>query len=224
MYRTGDLCRWLPDGNIEYLGRQDEQVKIRGFRVEPGEIGTILEQHGEICQAVVVARPDGEDSYRLIAYVVATDAFDKETVTGWLRERLPEHMIPGWWVPLAELPLSVNGKVDRKRLPDPAPSSQPEGQYIAPRNATEEQLAAIWQELLGAERIGVDDNFFVLGGHSLLATRVLSAIRRDFCISISIRILFEFRTLEVLAKYLELELSRQATPAAALQQFTTLEI
>ncbi|MFA1628087.1 amino acid adenylation domain-containing protein [Rhizobium mongolense] len=183
MYRTGDLGRYLPDGNLEFLGRNDEQVKIRGFRIEPGEIAARLLEHKLVAEAVVVARADRAGDKRLVAYVVAktTDGSheaDGVELAAALRTHLggllPDYMVPAAFVRLEALPLMPNGKLDRKALPVPDDDAYARTVYEAPQGAVETALAAIWQELLGLERIGRHDNFFELGGHSLLAVQLLS--------------------------------------------------
>src|SRR6185312_12162553 len=160
LYRTGDLVRYLPDGNLEFIGRADEQVKIRGFRIELGEIEAGLLGYAGVRQAVVVAREG-----------LAVEAAE---LRGHLRRSLPEYMIPGAFVQLQQLPLTVNGKVDRRGLP--APEERGQAEYVAPRTATEQVLAEVWAEVLHLERVGIHDNFFELGGHSLLATQVIARV------------------------------------------------
>ncbi|SFE91411.1 non-ribosomal peptide synthase domain TIGR01720/amino acid adenylation domain-containing protein [Chitinophaga sp. CF118] len=180
LYRTGDLARWYPDGNIEYLGRIDDQVKIRGFRIELGEIESCLQQSGLVSNSVVLARTGNTGDKQLVGYVVPEAAFSKDAVQSWLKERLPEYMVPALWVPLEEIPLTSNGKVDRKALPEPEAGKLLNNIYEAPQNETQEKLVNIWQELLGAERIGILDNFFELGGDSISIIRVVSKISRVF--------------------------------------------
>ena len=177
LYKTGDLGRWLPDGNIEYLGRVDDQVKIRGYRIELGEIESVLNQNPDIQEAVVLAREDKQGTKRLIGYVVPSGTFDKQAIQNYLSIRLPDYMVPVLWVELASLPLTPNGKTDKKALPDPEITDQT-SVYVAPRNETEEALATIWEELLGLEHIGIYDNFFELGGDSILMIQVVSRMRR----------------------------------------------
>ncbi|MER8951102.1 phosphopantetheine-binding protein, partial [Mesorhizobium sp. M0809] len=175
MYRTGDLGRYLPDGNLEFLGRNDDQVKIRGFRIEPGEIAARLCEHAWVREAAVVAHGDGADDKRLIAYVVAAEAgSDHEdgstlaaTLRTYLSARLPDYMVPSAFVQLAALPLTANGKLDRKGLPAPDDDAYARAAYEAPQGEIETTLAQIWAELLRVERVGRHDNFFELGGHSL---------------------------------------------------------
>jgi amino acid adenylation domain-containing protein len=187
LYRTGDLTRFLPDGQVEYLGRIDFQVKIRGFRIELGEIEAALTALDGVREAAVVVREDlGEK--RLVAYVVG-EVF-AAVLRQALLERLPDSMVPAAFVKLAALPLTLNGKLDRKALPPPERQTSAET-WQAPRTPVEEVLAGIWGELLGFERVGVDDHFFALGGHSLMATRVLSRLREVFGVQIPLRELFE---------------------------------
>lgn len=181
LFRTGDLARYGPDGNIEFLGRNDFQIKIRGFRVEPGEIEATLLMYSGIREAVVVAREDSPDDKRLVAYYTTTD--DTSIYVDALREqlarRLPSYMVPAAYVQLASLPLNANGKLDRKSLPAPNNNSYPTQEYQAPIGPVEIGLAQIWSEVLQVKRIGRNDNFFALGGHSLLVMRLLERMRRD---------------------------------------------
>jgi amino acid adenylation domain-containing protein len=182
LYRTGDLARFLPDGNIEYLGRIDHQVKIRGFRVEPEEVEAALKLHPDINQAVIVPE-DGQSGEKLLAaYVVPTKTLDRGELRSFLRQHLPDYMIPSRLLMLKALPLNRNGKVDLPALAalsDEGESGM-EREFVVPRNPMEEQLAEIWAEVLQQERVGVHDDFFELGGHSLLATQIISRIRNAF--------------------------------------------
>jgi amino acid adenylation domain-containing protein/FkbH-like protein len=200
-YRTGDMARYLPDGRVEFLGRVDHQVKIRGFRIEIGEIEAVLRQHEEVAQAVVVARREG-GSARLVGYVAASPGEeDVEGLTARLRshlaERLPDYMVPAVFVVLDRLPLSPNGKIDRKALP--APDLRAGAVSTPPRTRTERELADIWREVLKREEIGIEESFFDLGGHSLLAIQVLSRLRAALGVEIPLRDLFEATTVETLA-------------------------
>ncbi|MEO6221367.1 MAG: condensation domain-containing protein, partial [Ginsengibacter sp.] len=179
IYKTGDLARWLPDGNIEYLGRKDEQVKIRGYRIELGEIEGVLQGCYLVSQAVVLAKENKEGGKRLVAYVVPTDAFEKETIQDFLKGVLPEYMIPVQWVEMETLPLTSNGKTDRRALPDPDVLELLSDQYIAPRNDFEKAIAIIWQDLLDVEAVGIHDNFFELGGDSIIIIQIVSRARRE---------------------------------------------
>ena len=202
MYRTGDLAKWLPDGNIEYLGRKDDQVKVRGYRIELGEIESVLQQSELVSQAVVMAKEDEQGNKRLVAYIVPNNEFERERILSYLKEKLPGYMVPALLIQLETLPLTANGKVDRKSLPDPGAAALSGDQYIAPRNSLEVKLAEIWQQLLQLERIGIHNNFFELGGHSLLAMRLVSAIRKKLEVEIAIKSLFNHPTISTLATHL----------------------
>lgn len=205
LYKTGDLGRWLTDGNIDYLGRLDEQVKIRGYRIEPGEIESVLNQSNLVRQAVVLVKVDNIGNNRLVGYVVPNEEVDIGAITNYLKGKLPEYMVPSFWVELENLPLTSNGKLDRKALPDPDVSKLINNEYVAPRNELEAALAEIWQELLGVTSVGVYDNFFELGGHSLLVMKMASRIKKRFMLSIPIQVLFQFTSINDLSNYLEWE-------------------
>jgi len=213
MYRTGDLARWRKNGQLDYLGRVDHQVKIRGFRIELGEIEAALTAIGLARNAVIV-REDRPDQKQLVAYLVATE-LDATALRAQLAERLPEYMIPTAFVALDALPLTPNGKLDRKALPAPDFTSR---ELREPRNAQEALLCALFADVLGLERVGIDDNFFALGGHSLLATQLVSRIRTRLSVEVAIRTLFEAATVAELSPRLShtatrLALSRQQRPA-----------
>lgn len=197
LYKTGDLARYLPDGNIEFLGRVDHQVKIRGFRIELGEIETVLGHHPDVREAIVVAVEDAPGEQRLVAYVITEpgSVLTSSALRKFLQEKLPAYMTPAVFVLLAAWPLLSNGKIDRRALPVPD-RARPEFEetFVAPRTPTEEMLAGIWAQVLGIERIGIHDNFFSLGGHSLLATQVVSRMRNAFQVEIPLRRLFELPT------------------------------
>jgi amino acid adenylation domain-containing protein len=201
LYRSGDLARFLPDGNVEFMGRMDQQVKIRGFRVEPAEIENGLKQHNDVLQAIVIPQEDKSGDKRLVAYVVSKKraAPSAEELRSFLQTRLPEYMVPTAIVNLESLPLTRNGKVDVSALPSPDQVLVTERLFIAPRNPVEEQLAEIWREVLGVKQIGVQDNFFDVGGHSLLATQVISRVRSTFRVQLSLRSLFDSPTVAGLA-------------------------
>lgn len=209
LYRTGDLGRYREDGAIEFLGRIDHQVKIRGVRIEPGDIEAKLLTFPNVEQALVTIREDSIGEKRLVAYVVCSKQFintDTELfgkLRAHLATRLPDAMMPSAFVRLDIMPLSANGKIDRKALPAPDMAGQSDRAYIAPRNPAEEVLLGIWKEVLAIERISVLDNFFDLGGHSLLAVQVLSRLRRAFGIEVPLRRLFEASTIETLALLVE---------------------
>ncbi|WP_413176159.1 amino acid adenylation domain-containing protein [Anabaena azotica] len=202
LYKTGDLARYLPDGNIEFLGRIDHQVKIRGFRIELGEIETLLSQHSQVQQAVVIVREDDPGNKYLTAYVVGeTETLTSSKLRQFLKEHLPEYMIPTAFVILKTLPLTPNGKVDRRVLPKPdTTNSELEAAFVAPRTWLEEQLAEIWCTVLHRQQVGIHDNFFELGGHSLLVTSVISRIRESLDIAIPLRSLFTAPTIAELAQ------------------------
>ncbi|HLL45145.1 MAG TPA: amino acid adenylation domain-containing protein, partial [Longimicrobiaceae bacterium] len=212
LYRTGDRVRWRPDWKLEYLGRSDHQVKVRGYRIELGEIEAALREAPQVREAVVVVHDAGAPGdRRLVAYVVATEGASAAAaeLRAHLRERLPEHMVPGVFVALEQLPLTGSGKIDRRALP--APEHGPVGAYLAPRTAAEEVLADIWAEVLGTTRVGVEDSFFELGGHSLLAIRVVSRVRQAFGTELPLRALFQMPTVAALADHVE-ALGRAGTP------------
>ncbi|HEY9812218.1 MAG TPA: non-ribosomal peptide synthetase, partial [Candidatus Sericytochromatia bacterium] len=226
LYKTGDLGRYLADGNIEFIGRIDNQIKIRGFRIELGEIESVLCQHPEVREAVVVAIEDIPGEKRLVAYfVLNVEMLDKTSLhnekstppippllrggkLGELREfikqKLPGYMIPSDFIMLESLPLTPNGKVDRKALPQPdCYNFNLHEDYIAPRTSVEEVLVEIWGKVLGKQQVGIHDNFFELGGHSLLATQLSSRIRDRLQVELAVRQLFETPTVASLAKYIE---------------------
>ncbi|MCQ4202712.1 amino acid adenylation domain-containing protein [Streptomyces coelicoflavus] len=200
MYRSGDLARWRADGTVEFLGRADFQVKIRGFRVELGEVEAVVASHPDIAQVAVVAREDQPGGKRLVAYVVPREGekADATDVRGFLSGRLPEFMVPAVVVVLDALPLTANGKLDRRALP--APEYGAVGAGRGPRNGHEQVLCAAFAEVLGAEKVGIDDSFFDLGGHSLLATRLISRIRTRLGVELPLRVLFEGPTVVQLAE------------------------
>jgi amino acid adenylation domain-containing protein len=202
IYLTGDLARFRNNGSIEFLGRIDDQVKIRGFRIEPGEIETTLTAHPAVREVVVVAREEVKGDRRLVAYIVAASDY-AEGLAGelrsFLKERLPDYMIPAAFVMLDVLPLTASGKIDRRALPAPDPASEADHLFEAPRTPVEETLAAIWSAVLKRDRIGAGDNFFDLGGHSLLATQVMSRIRSAFQLDLPLRLLFQHPTVAGLA-------------------------
>ncbi|HEX2300339.1 MAG TPA: amino acid adenylation domain-containing protein, partial [Pseudonocardiaceae bacterium] len=218
MYRTGDRARWTVDGMLEYRGRSDEQVKIRGFRIEPGEIEAALQDHAEVAEAVVVARKD-DGHPRLIGYVTAGEpaASGPSTLVAselraFLKRRLPDYMVPSAFVVLDEMPLTPNGKVDRRALPAPDGPLQPEATYVAPRTPVEQTLARIWAEVLGVERAGIEDNFFELGGDSILSLQVVSRARQAG-LRLASRDIFLHQTIAELAPAVGM-----ATPSAEIEQ------
>jgi amino acid adenylation domain-containing protein len=209
-FKTGDLARYLPDGNIEFLGRIDNQIKIRGYRIELSEIEAVLSQHPAVREAVVTACEDIPDDKYLIAYVVSNVGIPRQETQSFVLElrqflqgKLPEYMLPKAYTILESIPLNPNGKIDRRALPMPDSVTFDNLNYVAPRTQVEELLVEIWAKLLGKEQVGVRDNFFELGGHSLLATQLVSRIRDGFKIDLPVRNLFEAPTVEQFARYID---------------------
>jgi amino acid adenylation domain-containing protein len=202
LYRTGDLARYLADGTIEYLGRADQQVKLRGYRIELGEIEAILRTHPAVRDAVAHVREDVPGDKRLVAYTLAesTQQPTSDHLRAFLKQQLPDFMIPTAFVPLQSLPISPNGKLDRQALPAPD-GTRPDLErfYVAPTTPVEETLVSIWREVLAIDRVGIEDDFFGLGGHSLLATRVVSRVRAQLGVELPLRALFEQPTVKALS-------------------------
>ncbi|MFO0142601.1 MAG: amino acid adenylation domain-containing protein, partial [Aphanizomenon sp.] len=207
IYKTGDLARYLPDVNIEFLGRIDNQVKIRGFRIELGEIETLLITHPQISEAVVIDSDDIPGSKRLVAYIVETSSgtsLPQSQLRSFLKEKLPDYMIPSAFVVLDALPLTPNGKLDRRNLPKPD-QNRPDSaaNYVAPQTDVERTIATVWEKVLHLENIGIHDNFFEIGGHSLLATQIISRLRQILQMDLSVRTLFTAPTIASFAEYCE---------------------
>ena len=204
LYKTGDLARYLPDGNLEYLGRIDHQVKIRGFRIELGEIESVLAQHPQVRETVIIAREDQPGNKQLVAYLVGhQDSLVASCLRNYLKEKLPDYMIPSAFVQLESLPLTPNGKVDRRALPAPDRADRTlESSFVPPRNLLEQQLVQIWEDVLSISTIGVQDNFFDLGGHSLLAVRLMAQIQQQFGKNLPLATIFQTPTIEQLASLL----------------------
>lgn len=205
MYKTGDLSRYLPDGTIQFLGRADHQIKIRGFRIEPGEIEVAITKHPHVRQSVVIVREDTPGTPKLVAYLVLQDGTNVEKDYSWrtfLKDTLPEYMIPSAFVVLEQVPLTPNGKINRKALPVPI-YEQGENNYIAPRNEVERILSEIWAEVLGLPRVSVQENFFELGGHSLIAARMFAQIEKRLGKRLPLATLFRTPTIETLATAFE---------------------
>ena len=221
LYRTGDLVRWLPNGNIQFLGRIDQQVKVRGFRIEPGEIEAVLREIPGVKDVIVLAREDIPGDKRLVAYLVCDEP--KPSVQA-LREKLsaqlPDYMVPSAFVFLEAMPLTPNGKIDRRALPKPElDRSMAQAEYVAPRDETEEKLCAIVGDLLHLDKVGIHDNFFELGGHSLLATQFMSRLRTDFQVELPLITLFEKPTVAQLAEEIaKAKLQPQKTAAPAIKK------
>jgi acyl carrier protein len=209
MYRTGDLARYREDGNIECLGRVDHQVKIRGYRIELGEIEAVLKSQPEVKQAVVIVREDTPGDKRLVAYYTASPIGETEKGTigaeqfrSHLSASLPEYMIPAAYVRLDDMPLTPNGKLDRKALPAPEADAYSTYNYEPPQGEMEMELAAIWTDVLKLERVGRHDNFFNLGGHSLAAVQVVTRLRQALSVELTIRDLFAQPVLHLFAEHI----------------------
>jgi amino acid adenylation domain-containing protein len=220
LYRTGDRARWRADGTLEFQGRLDHQVKIRGFRIELGEIESVLSQHPTIGQAVVVVREVRPGDQRLVAYLTPRAAAPAEAsvLRAFLKEKLPEYMLPSAFVTLETFPLTPSGKIDRRALPAPAVTPTDGAEGMVPRTPVEDTIAGIWAQVLGVEKVGIHEHFFELGGHSLLATQAISRIRETFQVSLPLRVLFEAPTVAGLAERIESACRDVgASPFAALQ-------
>ncbi|MGH2510619.1 MAG: non-ribosomal peptide synthetase, partial [Ktedonobacteraceae bacterium] len=204
LYRTGDLVRYLPDGNVEFLGRLDQQVKLRGFRIELGEIEAALVQHPSVHEAVVVVHENATGDKRLVAYIVAEQSLvpSSQELRSYLQKRLPSYMLPATFVPLDLLPLTPNGKLDRHAVPVPE-QTRALVEYVAPRTDLEKQLSQIWAQVLGLERVGIQENFFELGGHSLIATQMIIRVRERLLVNLPLRRLFEAPTVAQFASVIE---------------------
>ncbi|AEI41579.1 non-ribosomal peptide synthetase [Paenibacillus mucilaginosus] len=203
LYRSGDVVRWLADGNIEFQGRADTQVKIRGFRIELEEIRRRLTGHPSVKEAYVTVQETEEQGKVLCAYLTVEAGFERAAVRSYLKESLPDYMVPSYMKVMEQLPLTTNGKVDKRALPGISPEELAEGTYEAPRNATEETLVEIWQDVLGVRRIGIEDHFFDLGGHSLKAMAAIGLIHKELHKAVPLRTFFECPTIKSLSGYLE---------------------
>jgi len=207
LYRTGDRARWLPDGQIEYIGRVDDLIKLRGYRIEPNEIVGVLNRHPAILASAVVARQDGMENPRLVAYIVLNRAQSPPTITELrelLRSRLPAYMMPAAFVVMPDLPMNSNGKLDREALPAPVKANTLfDEKYLAPRTVVEEKLSALVANLLGVAQVGLNDNLFLIGGHSLFGTQLIARIRENFGVELSLHSVFESPTPALLAQEIE---------------------
>jgi len=202
IYKTGDFAKWLPDGNIEFIGRADHQVKVRGYRIELGEIENCLLSYEYIKEAVVVAKEDENGSKYLCAYIVGEKGLKVSELREYLGKELPDYMIPTYFVQLDRLPLTPNGKIDGKVLPEPDGNIITGAEYEAPRNEIEEKLVSIWQGVLGIEKIGINDNFFHMGGHSLRATSMTARIHKQLNAEVPLRRIFKTPTIRGIAEYI----------------------
>lgn len=202
LYRTGDLARRLPNGDIEYSGRVDDQVKIRGYRIELGEIEDVLQKAPGVKQGVVLARPGNNGDMRLVAYVVCSNGYNRAAIINFLEQKLPVYMVPQLLVPMQAFPYLLNGKVDKKGLPNPDASTLLTNTYQAPAGKTETQIAGIWKELLAVERVGTSDNFFELGGNSLMALRFIAMLKERHSLSLPVAKLYQYPQIKSIAAYL----------------------
>jgi amino acid adenylation domain-containing protein len=226
LYRTGDMVRYLSDGNLDFLKRRDHQVKIRGFRVELGEIEAALDQYWGITESVVIDRDDPGGGTRLIAYIVPEEGVEPTSAElyAFLKEKIPTYMIPSIFVTIEKIPLTPNGKVNRRELPVPEFSEdEASANFMAPRTPVEETLAEIWRETLSVSQVGVESNFFDLGGHSLLATRVISQIREKFGVELPLRVLFESPTIAGLGQHLDTVQSKETELQRILSMLENVE-
>jgi amino acid adenylation domain-containing protein len=210
MYRTGDLGRMLPGLNMEFIGRKDDQVKIRGYRIELGEIESVLRQCELISQAVVLAKADKDGKKRLVSYVVGKGLYEREVVISYLKSKLPDYMIPALWIELDSLPLTSNGKIDKKALPDFDAEEQLKNQYAAPCTESEKALVEIWKTVLNLKNIGINDNFFDIGGHSLLAVQIMTKIENKTGKKFPIAILFKYPTIQLLNTFIQKDNAKNA--------------
>src|SRR5690606_89592 len=176
LYRSGDLVKSLSDGSLEYIGRIDQQVKIRGYRIELGEIENVLQEHPVVNQAVVLARDDNKGGKQLVSYIVSDGGFTKEDLIAHLNTRLPDHMVPRIFLAVDEIPLTINGKVDKSRLPNPNISDLIRTDFIEAKTSIEKDIVRIWKDILLVDKIGINDNFFELGGNSLLAQNLIAKL------------------------------------------------
>ncbi|MCR8842476.1 amino acid adenylation domain-containing protein [Paenibacillus sp. SC116] len=220
MYRTGDMARWLADGNVDFIGRADNQVKIRGYRIEPSEIESYMLQYEPIKEAIVLAREDASGTKYLGAYYTASEDVTAASIRSYLSQSLPDYMIPSFFMQLVQMPLTPNGKLDRKQLPMFDGQLSTTTEYAPPRNKTEEKLVQIWQELLGIEQVGVNDNFFELGGHSLKAALFIARVNKEFGFHIQLREIFQQPTIRHIAVILETRIGDSQLSIAAVEART----
>ncbi|HSH67651.1 MAG TPA: amino acid adenylation domain-containing protein, partial [Bacteroidia bacterium] len=202
IYKTGDLGRWLADGNIEFIGRKDEQVKVHGYRIELGEIENALKEHAAIDAAIVITKVNKQQEKEMIAYILSRETLTTSELRAHLSKTLPVYMLPGHFILLTEFPLTPNGKIDKKKLPDPIGSDTATGnEYIEPRNNAENKLVKIWQQVLGRDKIGIRDKFFDLGGDSIKLLRMLSELRKELELQIQAADVYKYNTIEELLTY-----------------------
>ena len=226
LYKTGDLARYLPDGNIQFLGRVDHQVKIRGYRIELGEIEAVLSRHQGIKDVVVSVSEETSGDKRLVAYVIPKEGKTPQNneLNEFLKKNLPEYMIPSFFVMMDAFPLTPSGKVSRRGLKSPKKIKRDgEIPLAAPRTPTEAEMTTIWMDVLGVGQIGIHDNFFHLGGHSLLATRIISRLKATFQVDFPLRILFESPTIAEIAEEIDQRLARRMEPSEMKELLDKLE-
>jgi acyl carrier protein len=218
LYKTGDVVRYLPDGNVEFFGRVDFQVKIRGYRVEPGEVESVLEQHNKVREAFVMVREDAPGDKRLVAYLVPEKqaTLDVSELRTFAKDHVPDYMVPSFFINLDVLPLTQNGKVDREALPAPDGARPEVGvSYVPPQSELERSLAGVWQEVLHLDKVGTQDNFFDLGGHSLMMVEVQNKLREVLQQDVSLVELFQYPSVGSLAKFLSQQQGSQSAPQLA---------
>lgn len=225
LYKTGDLCRFLSDGCVEYLRRNDFQVKIRGFRIELGEIEAVLVQHEAVREAVLLAREDTPGDVRLVAYVTQkTDEINPETMRGYLAPKLPDYMVPSAFVMMDRLPLTESGKTNLRELPPPDYGAQSSADYIAPHGEVEEAIAEIWEDTLQIAQVGVRDNFFEIGGNSLIAVRLFANIQHRFDLDLPLSTIFEAPNIEESAKLISNQMEPERAPDAQISHVRPLDL
>ncbi|MDP1815334.1 MAG: non-ribosomal peptide synthetase, partial [Leadbetterella sp.] len=225
LYKTGDLGRWLPDGNIEFIGRKDNQVKIRGYRIELGEIEQALLKSEQIEAAIVLAKENQKNEKELVAYITAKEKQNTSELRSYLKKLLPEYMVPSHYVQLDSFPMTSNGKIDRKSLPDPQGLDLVNGvEYVTPRNEIEEKLAKIWQEVLHRENIGIKDDFFALGGHSLKIIKVINQINKQFGLKYDLKGVYAEPTIESMAQKIKTDIWFKESKVENESDYTEVKI
>jgi amino acid adenylation domain-containing protein len=224
LYKTGDLARWMEDGNVEFLGRRDDQVKIRGYRIELGEIEHALLKHEEIKQAVVLAKENQPGEKELVAYITANAEQNTNDLRAYLGETLPVYMLPAYFVQLEVMPLTANGKIDRKSLPDPEGLGLTSGaEYVAPHNDLEEKVIEIWEMVLGQKNIGMNDDFFDLGGFSMRAIGLIAEYNKSFNVRLTIQEVFKRTKLYEHAKLIETQIWIKTSSVEKVPNIETFE-
>lgn len=222
LYKTGDLAKHLTNGDLQYMGRKDEQVKIRGYRIELGEIENLLQEHASVEQVVVTTHAFTQDNKQLTAYVVSVGAFDQEQLETYLADHLPQYMIPVFWVPLDRIPMTANGKVNKRSLP--VPTAGLAGKYTAPRSPEESRLAVIWQQILGRDSMGINDDFFESGGDSILVIRLIGQIQKEFGIKMKLGLIYQYPTIAELAQHMPLHEANGYDPESELLKWVEKDL